>query len=93
MLRGLQEYHPQTKTNVMSLETLFLRFLLYSSGYKSRKRQSYTELILKKGVLLFFWGVPQVPEPKPCCSCDCRHVIKLIVKQNILGIKISQSFM
>lgn len=34
-------------------------FLLYSSGYKSRKCQSYTGLILKKGVLLFFFlGAP-----------------------------------
>lgn len=29
MLCGLQEYHPQTKTSVMSLETLFLHVSFY----------------------------------------------------------------
>lgn len=29
MLRGLQEYHPQTESNVVSLETLFLHVASY----------------------------------------------------------------
>lgn len=54
MLCGLQEYHPQTKTNVMSSETLFLHVSSYIPSAVNPEHASLRAgLMLNKGVVLF----------------------------------------